>query len=167
MSRAVSVGFIVEVWRRGIPALTSSGYGPGVHLLTKFDDGSKAVSACSIPLFCTRVRPSAERRQRTPHRRSETDRNAQSRVVERLDDISGQALESIDVAPRGFPAPEIGGEFVRGIRQRLQELLGRHFCTDVVAEIHIGLFRRIAKALLHVLAPEHGQGSWQGRHTPT
>jgi len=65
VSGAVSLGFIVEVWRGGIPALTSCGYGPGVYLLAKFDYGNEAVSARSIPLFCTGVRPRAERCQRT------------------------------------------------------------------------------------------------------
>src|SRR5450759_1806987 len=118
-ARAVPLGLIVEVRGCRMAALSACRHGPGPHAVAELDHGDEAVAAGAIPLLRARVGACRERGQRSPLRGREADGDAGSRVVERLDDIAGEALESIDVAPWRLPAPEIGGEPVGRRRERL------------------------------------------------
>src|SRR5438445_1271460 len=114
IARAVSRGLIVEVRRRRIAALAAGRDRPGPHAIAEFDDCHEAVPARAVHLLGSLVRARAEGRQRAPPRGGETDGDARAGVVERLDDIAGETLESIDVTPGRFPAPEVARELVGG-----------------------------------------------------
>src|ERR1035437_8404739 len=102
-SRAVPLGLIVEVRGRRIAALSACRHGPGPHAVAELDHGAEAFAAGAIPLLRAPVRARRERSQRSPLRGGEANGNARSRIVERLDDVAGEALEAIDVAPRRLP----------------------------------------------------------------
>mgnify|MGYP000223631019 CR=1 FL=1 len=84
-------------------------------------------AAEGLDLGAIRRLDAAFQRQRAPARRGEPNRDARPGVAERLDDVAGQALEPVDVAPRGAPGPEIRGEPVgrRGERRQLQAVVRR------------------------------------------
>src|SRR5450759_2544383 len=132
ISRAVPPGLIVEVRGRRIAALPASRHGPGPHAFAELHHGDEAVAAGAVPLLGPRVGARSERGQRSPLRRGEADGNARSRVVERLHDVAGEALESIDIAPRRLPTSEVGREPVGRRRERLQEWLGGGLGDGVV-----------------------------------
>src|SRR4029077_12549129 len=90
-ARAVSFGLIVEMRRCRMAALAAGRHGPGANFVAKLDYCNKAVPACAIPFFCSRVSTRSKRRQRAPHGRSESHRNARSCVAERLHDVARQA----------------------------------------------------------------------------
>src|SRR5205823_6438130 len=90
--------------------------------VAEFHDGDEAVAAGAVDLLGALVRTRAEGRQRSPPRRREADRNARTRVVEGLHDVTGETLEAIDLAPRRFPAAKVRGELVRRFGQRLESL---------------------------------------------
>src|SRR6266481_7523884 len=96
--------------RRRVPGFAACSYSPGSHFLTKLDCRNKTVPACAIPLFCSHIRTRSEGGERAPHGRSETHRDARPRIVERLNDVAGQPLEAIDVAPGRPPSAEIRRE---------------------------------------------------------
>src|SRR5664279_6322218 len=96
-ARAVPLGLIVEVRGCRIAALSACRHGPGPHAVAELHHGDEAVAAGAIPLLRARVRARRERGQRSPLRGGEADGDARSRVVERLDDVAGEALEAIDV----------------------------------------------------------------------
>src|ERR1035437_9876423 len=102
-SRAVPLGLIVEVRGCRIAALSACRHGPGAHAAAELHHGDEAVAARAIPLLRPRVGARRERGQRSPLRGGEANGNARSRIVERLDDVAGEALEAIDVAPRRLP----------------------------------------------------------------
>src|ERR1017187_6691859 len=106
---AVTFGLIVEVRGRRIAALAAGRHGHGADALAELDHGDEAVAARAKPLLGARVGARGERRQRSPMRGGEADGNAGPRVVKRLDDVAGEALESIDLAPWRLPASEVGG----------------------------------------------------------
>src|SRR5450759_3065933 len=108
LASAVPPGLIVEVRGCRIAALSACRHGPGPHAVAELHHGDEAVAAGAIPLLRARVRARRERGQRSQLRGGEAKGNARSRIVERLDDVAGEALESIDVAPRRLPASEIG-----------------------------------------------------------
>src|ERR1019366_6626725 len=99
LAGAVALGLIVEVRGSRMAALAAGRHGPGAHAFAKLDHGDEAVAAGAIPFFSARVGVGGERSQRSPLRGGEADGNARRRVVERLDDVAGEALESIDLAP--------------------------------------------------------------------
>ena len=90
-------------------------------------------------------------------RRGEAHRNARTRVVKGLDDIAGESLEAVDVAPWRIPLAEIGGEFVGGGGQGLQQLLGCGPGADSVVA---------SNALAKIFGPEYGQRSGDGGDGP-
>src|SRR5437870_1679895 len=94
IARAVPRGLIVEVRRRRVAALAAGCDRPGPHAIAEFDDSHEAVPARPVHLLGPLVRARAEGRQRAPPRGGEADRDAQAGVVERLDDVAGEALES-------------------------------------------------------------------------
>src|ERR1035438_6069919 len=96
---AIAFRLIVEVRGTRMAALAADRHGPGAHALAELDHGDETVAAGAIPLFGARVGASGERSQRSPLPGGEADGNARPRVVERLDDVAGEALESIDLAP--------------------------------------------------------------------
>src|ERR1700690_4167305 len=96
---AIALGLIVEVRGSRMAALASGRHGPSAHALAELDHGDEAVAAGAIPLFGARVGARGERGQGSPLPGREADGNARPRVVERLDDVAGEALESIDLAP--------------------------------------------------------------------
>src|SRR6476660_6272266 len=101
---AVAPGLIVEMRRFGIAALAACRDGLGLHAISpEFDHRDEAVAAGAVHLLGAFVRARAERRQRAPPRRGEADRDARPGVVERLDDVAGETLESIDVTPCSVP----------------------------------------------------------------
>src|SRR3989442_15448238 len=97
---------VVEVWVAGMAALAAGGDRPGAHAVPELDHGHEAVAAGPVPALRPRVGAGAEGRQRSPPRRGEGHGDARSRVAERLDDVAGQTLEAVDVAPGRLPAPE-------------------------------------------------------------
>src|ERR1035437_1732625 len=117
-SRTVPLGLIVEVRRCRIAALSACRHGPGPHAVAELHHGDEAVTAGAIPLLRSRVRARRERGQRSPLRGGEADGNARSGVVERLNDVAGEALESINLAPWRLPTPEIGRAPVGRRRER-------------------------------------------------
>ena len=122
---AVALGLIVEMRRRRIAALAAGGDRLRPHPVAELDDRDEAVAAGAVHLLRARVGARAERGERAPARRGEADRDARRRVVERLDDVAGEALEAVDVAPRRLPGAEVGGELVGRGGERLQQLLRR------------------------------------------
>src|ERR1035437_10135468 len=110
VARSVPLGLIVEVRGRRIAALSAGRHGPGPHAVAELHHGDEAVAAGAVPLLGPRVGARSERGQRSPLRGGEADGNTRSRVVERLHDVAGEALESIDIAPRRLPTPDIGRE---------------------------------------------------------
>src|SRR5690349_2963184 len=83
----VALRLIVEVLRLRIAALAAGRHGARADaVLAELDDGDEAVAARPVHPLRARIRPGAERRQRSPRRRGEADRNARLAVVELLDD---------------------------------------------------------------------------------
>src|SRR5678816_4246655 len=91
---------IVEVLRRGVAALAAGRHGSRPDLVAEFDDGDEAVAADAVHLLHPGRRARAERGERSPARRGEPDRDARPRILERLHDVAGEALEAIDLTPR-------------------------------------------------------------------
>src|ERR1017187_3983231 len=147
-ARAVAFGLIVEVRGSRMAALTAGRHRPGAHTFAELDHGDEAVAAGAIPLFGARVGARGERSQRSPLRGGEAHGDARPRVVERLDDVAGEALESIDLAPWRLPASEVGGDPVGCRGERLQQLLGGG----------LGDGSAYAPPAAHILAPQNNQG---------
>src|SRR5207249_390229 len=153
ISLAVLLGFIIEVRRGGMSALAPRGDGPGSDFVSKFDGRDKAVAARAVPLFRSGIRPRTKRRQRAPERRGEAHGNAGPGVAERLNNVSRQPLETVDVPPGRLPGAKIFDELIRGFRQRLQQNVRRNFGADVVAEVDARLPRVRADAALQDVSP--------------
>src|SRR5262245_56090640 len=82
----VALGLVVEVLRRGVAALAAGRDRAGAHAVrAELDDGDEAVAAGAVHPLRPRIGPRAERRERSPGRRREADRDARLAVVERLD----------------------------------------------------------------------------------
>src|SRR5262245_40958911 len=107
---AVAHCLIVEMRRPRIAALSARGDGLRAHAIAELDDGDEAVAGGPVDLFGSPVAAGAERRERSPARRSEADRNARPRIAERMHDVVGDPLEPVDVAPRRLPRTEVIGE---------------------------------------------------------
>src|SRR5580658_9790828 len=103
-------------------ALAPGGYGFGSHFVAEFDHRNETVATGSIPFLRSRICAGSKRGERAVLRGGELNWDAGTRVVKGLDDIAGQALESIDVAPRRLPTAEVGCQFVGCIEERFQEL---------------------------------------------
>src|SRR5262245_39136430 len=101
---------IVEMRRLRIAAFSSGRHRSRTHPIAELDDRHEAVAAGPVHLLRPVVGARTERRERAPSRGCERDGNARAGIVERLDDVAGETLEAIDVAPRRLPAPEVGGE---------------------------------------------------------
>src|SRR5215831_8688676 len=108
-------------------AFAAGGHGLGANFVPELNNRDEAVATRAVPLLRSGIGPRAERGQRAPHGRSESDRNAGCGVAERLDHIAVDALEAIDVAPRRFPRTKIGSESVGSVRERLQQNIWRRF----------------------------------------
>ena len=117
----IAQSLVTEVRRPYKTAFAACGDGSGAHFLAEFDDGDEAVAVRSVPLLCITVRPGSVRGQRTPNGGREADREAGSFVVKRMNDLAGEALETIDLAPRGLPLAELGGKCIGGSRERLEQ----------------------------------------------
>src|SRR3954470_18160500 len=122
--RAVALRLILEVLRLRIAALAAGRHRLRAHLVAELDDRDEAVAGVAVHLLRVLVAARAERSERAPARRREADRDARSLVAERLDDVAGQALEAVDLAPRRIPLAEVGGELVRRGGERVQLLVG-------------------------------------------
>src|SRR5580704_8401463 len=96
--------------RGRMAAFAARCHGLRMYPVAKLDDRDEAVSAGSVPFFRARISARSEGGKRSPCRGREGDRNAGPCVVKGLDDIPGEPLESIDVAPWRFPCPEIRRE---------------------------------------------------------
>src|ERR1035441_9996113 len=106
LAGAIAFGLIIEVRGRRMAALAADRHGPGAHAFAELHHGDETVAAGAIPLFGARVGARGERGQRSPLPGGEAYGNARLRVVERLDDVAGEALESIDRAPRRLPSSD-------------------------------------------------------------
>src|SRR5256885_17112680 len=124
MTRGVARGLVVEMWRPGMTALVARRDRDGPHAVTELDDRDEAVATGSVPALGPGVGARAERGERAPAGGRKRHRNARARIVERLDDVPGQALEAVDLPPRRLPGSEIGRELIDGLGQRLQHLPG-------------------------------------------
>src|SRR5690349_15128029 len=108
VARRIPLGLIVEVLRARYAVEATRGDRLRTHaVFSKLDDRDEAVTARAVPLLRAGVRLCAERRERAPARRRESDRNARTVVVERLHDVAGETLIAIDVAPWRFPRAEV------------------------------------------------------------
>src|SRR5665647_3587973 len=103
LARGVPHRLVVEVRRLRIATFTAGGNRLRAHAVAELDDGDEAVATGTIHLLRTLVGARAERRERSPSRGREPDRDARPRVAEGLDDVAGEPLESIDVAPWRLP----------------------------------------------------------------
>ena len=121
----VALGLVVEVRRRRIAALAAGAHRPRPHAVAELHHRHEAVAARAVHLLRARVGARAERRQRSPARRREADRDARPGVVERLDDVAGETLVAVDLAPRRLPRAEVGGQPVDRGRERLDERFRR------------------------------------------
>src|SRR5438445_3115615 len=139
---AVSRRLVVEMRRRGVAALAAGRDRSGLHAIAELDDRHEAVAGRPVHLLRPFVGARAERGQRAPARRGETDCNAWPRVLEGLNDLSVEALVPIDVAPRSPPTPEIAREPVRRGRERLQQLLPRR-----LANVGVGGYAGLARSV--------------------
>src|SRR5689334_18583072 len=72
----ITLGLIVEVRRGWIAAFTAGRDRLGPHVIAKLDDGQEAVAARPVLLLGAVERPRSKRRQRSPARRGEPDRDA-------------------------------------------------------------------------------------------
>src|SRR5689334_9236955 len=104
---AVAHGLTVEVRRRWIAVLAAGGDRFRADAIAEFHDGHEAVPAGAVHFLRAAVGARAERGQGSPARRREGDRYARRGVVERLHDVTGEALEPVDVAPGRVPPAEI------------------------------------------------------------
>jgi hypothetical protein len=109
---AVALGLILEVLRLRIAVFAAGRHRLGLHLIAELDHRDEAVPGVAVHLLGVRVTARAERRQRAPSRRGETDGDARPFVVERLHDVAGESLEAVDLAPRRIPLAEVGGQLV-------------------------------------------------------
>src|ERR1051325_1252907 len=133
ITRAVAFRLVIEVRRRRVAALPTGGHGSGPHRLAELDDGDEAVAAGAVNPLRARVRAGAERGQRAPRGGGEAYGNARPGVGEGVNDVVGQALEAVDLAPGRLPGSEVGRELVRRRGGRLEELVRRRFVGDIVS----------------------------------
>src|SRR5438094_10660148 len=89
------------------------------HAVAELHDGHEAVAARPVPPLGSGVRARRERGQRAPPGGRERHWNARPRVAERLNDLAGETLEAIDIAPSSLPASESARERVDARGQRL------------------------------------------------
>ena len=152
----IPLGLVAEVLRAGHAVQATGGDRLGLHLVAELDDGDEAVAAGAVPLLGAGIGAGAERRQRTPARRTKHHRRARLGIVELLDDGAVVALEAIDVAPGRLPLAEVSRQLVRGRRQRLEAFLRRRLQLHVVVGIDVRLARGRAHPLPQVFTVEHG-----------
>ena len=69
----------------------------------------------------------SERSEGAPLGGSEAHRDAGRGVVEGLDDVAGEALKPVDVAPGRLPGSKVRGQLVGGGRERYQQFFGGQF----------------------------------------
>ena len=122
---AVPLRLVVEVTRLRMSAFPSYCHRPGAHFVSKFHHRNKAVSAGSVPLPRSWIRPGPERCQRAPGGRGKPHRRAWLGIVEVGLNIPGQALKPIDISPRRLPGAEVRGQLGGGGGQGLQRLITR------------------------------------------
>src|ERR1043166_6423498 len=96
--------------RRRVAALAAGRHRPGPHAVAELHHGHEAVSGRAIELPGAPPGTRRERGERAPPRRGEPDGEAGRRIAERLDEIAGEALEPVEVAPRRLPGAEAGRE---------------------------------------------------------
>src|SRR5262249_29207743 len=132
---AVSLCLIVEMLRRGIAAFTARGHRFRSNCLSKLDYRDETVAAGAVYFLRDLVLPRPKAGQRPPKCRSETDWYARSVIVERMGQVIGQSLKPIDFAPGFFPRSEVSLEFIRGIGQRVQQLLSSERASHVLMQL--------------------------------
>src|SRR5581483_9839999 len=89
--------------------------------------------------------------------------DAGTRVVKGLDDVGGEALEAVDVAPGGLPGSEVGGEFVGGGGEGFEQNVGR----GVRDGFFIGAAAAAAReSTANVFAPEDAERRRDGFGRP-
>ena len=151
----------------GMAAFAAGRHGLGAHLVAELDHRDEAVSAGAVPLLRARIGARAEGGQRAPLRGGEADGNARPGIVERLDDVAGEALEAVDVAPRRLPGSEVG---LRACRTP-----PRATCSSCSAGACWRCHRRrdapprrasAAHATADILAPEHRERRGNGVDAP-
>src|SRR5687768_6644703 len=119
---AVAHRLVVEVRRGGMAALPAGADRPGSHAVSEFHHRDEAVAAGAVELPGSFVPAGPEGGQGAPARRGEGNRDTGARIAERLDDVAGEPLETIDLAPRNLPASVVPGELGGSGRQRAQQL---------------------------------------------
>src|SRR4051812_17692113 len=112
-----------------MPALAAGGHRARADAVAELHHRDKAVAARPIPLLGIGVLARRERRERSPLRRRERNRNARLGVVELLADVVVDALESVDVAPGCFPGAEIRRELVARGGEGLEPVGGCWACA--------------------------------------
>src|SRR2546428_168190 len=104
---AVSQALVVEVLRPGVAALATRRHRKGPHAVAELDDSDEAVAARPVVPLGPLVTARPEGGERAPPRRCEAHRDARPSVGEGLHDVTGEALEAIDLPPRRAPSAEV------------------------------------------------------------
>src|SRR5579884_103330 len=166
IASAVPFGFIIEVPGPRITALAAHLHGFCSNAVTEFDHSNEAVPRGAVPLLSPRIGLGAERSERSPARVGESDRNAWIRVAELRNEVVVEALESIDLAPRGFPGTEICGEFFRSTGQSLEQLFRRTIRRYIVSRCNSFVATLLPEASPNVLTPEDCKRCRNRIHAP-
>src|SRR4051794_11056244 len=108
----------------------------------------------------------AERGYRAPIARRKSDRCARSAVGERMDEVVGDPLKTIDLAPGSAPRTKVSGQPIRRCRKRREKLIaGRSGCSILVRR-NAGSSRSLSKPPLQVLSPVNGKRRRHGIDAP-
>ncbi len=153
--------------RRGVATLAACRHRSGSYAIAKLDNGDETVSAGAVHLHGTGIRARAKRCKRTPSGRCESDRAAWTVVVKGLNDIAGETLEAVYLAPGGSPISKVALECSRCCGQCL-EVMGRARWTgNIVRARHAGITGIVPDTSHHLGAPVDGQRSRDGVDSPT
>src|SRR5688572_25303337 len=139
-------------------ALPAGADRPGSHAVSEFHHRDEAVAAGAVEPPGSFVPAGPEGGQGAPARRGERNRDTGARIAERLDDVAGEPLETIDLAPRNLPASVVPGELGGSGRQRAQQLGRGGTGRDVFVSRHACPSGRAADGTAHLIAPGDRQG---------
>ena len=85
---------------------------------------------------------------------------------EGLDDVAGEALEAIDVAPRSLPGAEVGGELVGGGGEGVEQQAGRGLGSGVLLKQRGRRVWPDPRGGSELFAPEDGERGRDGVSGP-